>query len=75
MPGCGPKHTMSSDPEVIRIYNGIDIDSDLIEAAMVECNGLEINTSAQSFKAFPPGQKCARIIDSLKRQVGLVFEI
>ncbi len=60
---------MSSHPEVIRVYAGIDIDSDLIDAARGECDGLDLNTT-DSFKVFRPGEKCAKIIDSLKNKVG-----
>lgn len=59
---------MSFHPEVIRVYNSIDIDSDLVNAAKSECDGLDLNTLA-SFKAFPPGEKCVKIIESVKQQV------
>ncbi len=61
---------MSSHPEVIRVYTGIEIASDLISAAKDECDGLDLNTTA-SFKAFRPGKNCAKVIDSLKKQVCL----
>jgi len=61
---------MSSHPEVMRVCNSIDIDSDLINAAKSECEGLDLNTTA-SFKRFPPGEKCVKVIDSLKKQVCL----
>jgi len=64
----GPQPTMSSHPEVIRVCKSIDIDSDLINAAKSECEGLDLNTKA-SFKAFPPGEKCVKIIESVKQQV------
>ena len=51
---------MSSHPEIIRVYSGIDIDPDLIkEEAQKECDDLDLNTKA-SFKAFPLGEKCAK---------------
>ncbi len=59
---------MSSHPEVIRVCKSIDIDSDLINAAKSECDGLDLNTKA-SFKAFPPGENCVKIIESVKEQV------
>ena len=59
---------MSSHPEVIHVCDNIDIDYDLIDAATRECNTLDINTTAP-FKRFPPGEKCVKIIDSLKKQV------
>lgn len=65
---------MSSHSEVIRVSNYIDITSDLINAAKSECDGLDLTTTA-SFKAFPPGEKCVNIIESVKLQVCVsVFE-
>ena len=50
------------------MYKSIDIASELISAAKIECDGLDLSTSA-SFKAFPPGEKCEKIIESVKHQV------
>jgi len=61
---------MSSYPEVIRVYTGIDINSNLIIAATAECDRLDIKTTAL-FKAFQPGEKCLEIINSVKQQVCL----
>lgn len=46
----------------------IDIGFDLINAAKDEVGGLDIS-STTSYKAFPPGEKCAKIIESVKQQV------
>jgi len=59
---------MSSHPEVMRVCNSIDIDSELMNAAKSECEGLHLDSTA-AFKSFPPGEKCVKIIDSLKKQV------
>lgn len=61
---------MSSHPEVIHVCGSIDIDADLIDAAKQECDALDLNTMAP-FKRFPPGEKCVKVIDSLKKQVCL----
>ena len=58
---------MSDHPEVIHLCT-INIDSDLIDAAKSECDGLDLNTTA-SFKAFTPGKNCEEIIKSVKQQV------
>jgi hypothetical protein len=58
---------MSSHPEVIRVCSSIDIDSDLINAAKSECDSLVLNTTA-SFKAFPPGEICGKILDAVKKK-------
>ena len=63
---------MSTDPEVIRAYSGIDIDSDLINAAKKECDGLDLSTT-DSCKDFPPQENCNRIIDSLRKKVCLLL--
>lgn len=65
---------MSSHPEVMRVCNSIDIDSDLINAAKSECEGLDLDATA-AFNIFPPGEKCVRIIDCLKKQVCLGLNI
>lgn len=62
----GPRPTISSHPEVIRVYKSIDINSDLINAAKSKCDGLDLNTKA-SFKAFPPGENYMKIIESVKQ--------
>ena len=59
---------MSARFEVICVHNGIDLDSDSINAARNECDGLDLNTTA-SHKVFQPGEKCLKIIDSVKKQV------
>ena len=59
---------MSSHPQIINRCNGIDIDSELIEAAKRECDALELNTTAP-FKRFPPGEDCMKIIEFLKKKV------
>lgn len=62
----GPRPTISSHLEVIRVCKSIDIDSDLINAAKSECDGLDLNTKT-SFKAFPPGENYMKIIESVKQ--------
>lgn len=59
---------MSFYLEVIRIYVNINIDFDLIDATKDECDGLDLNTT-NSFKVFRSGEKCAKIIDFLKKHV------
>ncbi len=59
---------MSSHPDVIRVCNSIDVDSDLINAAKSECDRLDLNTTAPS-KTFPPGEMCRKVIESVKQQV------
>ena len=59
---------MSSHPEIIRVYTSADIDSNLVDAAKSECDGLNLNTTA-SFQVFQPTEKCVKIIDSVKKQV------
>ncbi|KAL9125969.1 MAG: hypothetical protein Q9217_004899 [Psora testacea] len=59
---------MSSHPEVIRLYTGIEIDPELIEEAQRECDGLDLNTT-ESFKVFQPDKKAAQILDSVKKRV------
>ncbi len=59
---------MSSHPKVIRVCSTIDMDSDLINAAKRECDGLDLNTTAP-FKAFPPGEICRRVIESVQQKV------
>ena len=59
---------MSSHTEVISVCQSIDIDSDSINTAKSECDVLDLNTTA-SFKAFPPGEKCGKIIESVKQRV------
>ena len=59
---------MSSHLEVIRVHNGIDIESELIVAAKRECDTLDLDTTAP-FKRFPPGKNCVKVIDSLQKQV------
>lgn len=61
-----------SHPEVIRVCNSIDIDSGLTKAAKSECDGLDLNTTA-SFKAFPPGENCEKVIESVKKVRLFVF--
>ena len=59
---------MSEDhPEVINLCT-FNINSDLIDAAKDECDGLDLDTTA-SFKAFVPGKNCEEIIKSVKQQV------
>ena len=59
---------MSPQSEVIARMGSIDIGSGLINAAKNEISGLDISTTT-SYKAFPPGEKCAKIIESVKQQV------
>lgn len=61
---------MSSYTEAIRVCDSIDIDADSISIAKSECDGLDLDTTA-SFKAFPPGEKCGEIIESIKQRVGV----
>jgi hypothetical protein len=63
---------MSSHPEVICACISTDIDSNLIDAAKSECDGLDLNTTA-SFMVFQPGKICVKIIDSVKKQVCFGF--
>lgn len=68
---------MSSHPEVIRLYTGIEIDPDLIEEAQRECDGqiqkaqsdgVNLKTVGPSM-AFPPDKKATKIINSVKKEV------
>ena len=59
---------MSSHADIIRVYNSVDIDSNLVDAARSECDDLDLNTTA-SFQVFQPKEKCVEIIDSVKKQV------
>ena len=64
---------MSSNPEVIRICDSINIDSGLIDTAKSECDALDLNITASS-KTFLPGENCKKLIQSVKQQVRvLVF--
>ncbi len=59
---------MSSHPEVIRVCSNIDIDSELLNAAKSECDGLDLNTTA-TFKIFPPtGEACGKILEYVKKK-------
>lgn len=53
---------------VMRVYTDIDVDSDLLEAAKKECDGLDLNTT-RAWKVFPPGEKCFKIMESVNKQV------
>ncbi len=57
-----------SHQEVIRVHNGIKIDSDSISSAKSECAALDLNTEGL-FKVFSPGDSCVKIINSVKNQV------
>ena len=59
---------MSSHPEVIRFYTGIEIDPDLIEEAQRECDSLDLRPT-ESFKVFQPNKKANEILDLVKKQV------
>lgn len=59
---------MSSHPDVIRVCNSINIDSNSIKEAKSECDGLDVTTTA-TVKVFQPGEICGKILDSVKKQV------
>ena len=59
---------MSSHPDIIRVYTSVNIDSDLIDAAKVECDRVDLNTTA-TFMVFQPGETCGKIIESVKERV------
>ena len=58
---------MSSDPAIIKAYNGIHIAPLMLSEAKVECDSLNLDTTA-SYKVFQPQEKCIKIIDCVKHQ-------
>ena len=63
---------MSSHSEVICACTSINIDSNLMNGARTECDGLDLNTT-DSFKVFEPGETCEKIKNSVKNQVCFGF--
>ena len=57
-----------SAPDFIHVHDGINLDSDSVNAARDECDGLDLTTTA-SHKVFQPGDKCMKIIELVKKQV------
>jgi len=62
---------MSSNTEVISVFTGVNLDSSLIHAAKVECDGLDPKdpNNPDPLKTYKPGQKCVQIIRFVQQEV------
>ena len=58
---------MSSNSEVICLYNSIHIDPKMIDVAESECNDLDLGGTAP-FKIFPPRETCNKILEYVKEK-------